>query len=323
MVYNILLIGSGNVGSRHLQALVKIPFKIQIDIIEPKKSAKELSISRLNEINYDEKTTLIVWHDLYNSKIPKSNVVIVATLSKGRSDLLNKLIMDGHTRILSEKILCQSKSEFDKIIKTCKKYDAKIWVNTNPRCFASYKKLKKLIPKHSQVNMIVNSNPELGMGTNAIHYIDLFSWLNDNYDIKLDGAHLLDLLPNKRGKDFIEFSGTVIGILKNHAIFVMSFLDNYPKNATVKISTNTFDFYVDETAGTLLQIKKNKYKSEKFTFEHVSSLTKKIVMDIITSDSCCLPTISESYDGHLELFKIFNHHIFKKTKKRVHLCPIT
>ena len=42
MVYRILLVGCGNVGSRHLQALVKIPFPVNIDIIESNASSKKL-----------------------------------------------------------------------------------------------------------------------------------------------------------------------------------------------------------------------------------------------------------------------------------------
>ena len=54
MVYRVLLVGCGNVGSRHLQALVKIPFPLKIDIIEPNPSSKKLGLSRLEEISYND-----------------------------------------------------------------------------------------------------------------------------------------------------------------------------------------------------------------------------------------------------------------------------
>ena len=55
MSYRILLVGCGNVGSRHLQALAKIPFSLKIDIIEPNSSSKKLGLSRLEEISYNKK----------------------------------------------------------------------------------------------------------------------------------------------------------------------------------------------------------------------------------------------------------------------------
>ena len=71
------------------------------------------------------------------------------------------------------------------------------------------------------------------MGTTIIHFLDLFSWMNDDYDVTLDGTLLNKLLPNKRGKDLVEFSGTVTGNLKNNAIFVISFLEHYSDNVIV------------------------------------------------------------------------------------------
>ena len=46
----ILLVGCGNIGSRHLQALAKLPFEVNVEIIEPNKISQQLAIKRLNEI---------------------------------------------------------------------------------------------------------------------------------------------------------------------------------------------------------------------------------------------------------------------------------
>ena len=60
MIYRILLIGCGNIGSRHLQAFVKIPHTLKIDIIEHNNSSKKLGLSRLQEISYNKKTKKIL-----------------------------------------------------------------------------------------------------------------------------------------------------------------------------------------------------------------------------------------------------------------------
>ena len=323
MTYRILLVGCGNVGSRHLQALLKIPYNLKIDIIEPKNSSKKLALSRLQEITYNKKTKIINWHNCYTSKILHSDLVIVATLSKNRANLLIKLINNGHKRILSEKILCQSKNEYEKIIKICKDKQAKIWVNTTPRCFNSFIKLKKLLSNNKPINLTVYSNPKIGLGTTIIHFLDLFSWMNDDYDVTLDGTLLNKLLPNKRGKDFVEFSGTVIGHLKNNAIFVISFLECYPNNVTIQLSNTVDEYCIDETSQKMIRIKNFKSKLEKFSFEHASTLTKTLAIDILKNDCCKLPILLESYRSHLEIFRIFNNHINKITKKKVKLCPIT
>ena len=147
--------------------------------------------------------------------------------------------------------------------------------------------------------------------------------MNDDYDIRLDGRLLNKLIPNKRGKDFVEFSGTVIGHLKNNAIFVISFQECYANKAFIKFSNTSDEFCIDETSQKMIRIKNFKPTLEKFSFEHASTLTKKFSMDILKNDCCKLPTIIESYTPHLEIFRIFNHHINRNSKKNVKLCPIT
>lgn len=323
MSYRILLVGCGNVGSRHLQALAKIPFSLKIDIIEPNPSSKKLGLSRLDEISYNKKTKIISWYNHYTSEIINSDLVIISTLAKNRVNLLIKLIKNGHKRILCEKYVCQSKNQYEKIIKISKTNKVKIWVNTNPRSFNSYVKLKKILSQNKPINLTVYSNSQLGLGTNIIHYLDLFCWMNDDCNVRLNGSFLNKLLPNKRGNDFVEFSGTVIGHLKNNALFVISFEDCYSKTALVKFSNIINEFCIDETNQKMIKIKNYTSKIENFSFEHASTMTKLFAIDILQNDCCTLPTITESYIPHLEIFRIFNHYINNNSKRNVKLCPIT
>ena len=48
----ILILGCGNVGSRHLQALTNLPYDLEIGIIEPNDESKKIAKARLNESNY-------------------------------------------------------------------------------------------------------------------------------------------------------------------------------------------------------------------------------------------------------------------------------
>ena len=50
----IILVGCGNIGSRHLQALTKLNGEYLIEIIEPNDEAVLLAKLRLSEMKYDE-----------------------------------------------------------------------------------------------------------------------------------------------------------------------------------------------------------------------------------------------------------------------------
>ena len=46
MTKKITLIGCGNVGSRHLQALAKTSFELEVNVVEPDENAKEIAENR-------------------------------------------------------------------------------------------------------------------------------------------------------------------------------------------------------------------------------------------------------------------------------------
>ena len=162
-----------------------------------------------------------------------------------------------------------------------------------------------------------------GLGTNAIHFIDLFSWFTGNYSVKLNGDFLLEkIFPNKRGKNLLEFAGTIFGSAKNSTITI-TFLpfENLP--LILDISTKNKRLIINETNEKIFMLNGKSKKIQYFKNELVSDLTIKIVDDIIKYNDCLLPNVHQSYTAHKELFRIFNIHIKKIFKKTSTLCPIS
>lgn len=324
MTKNLVLVGCGNVGSRHLQAVAKLPYDIVIDIVEPNKDAQALAKSRLNEIEYDKNNHNFFWRQSLDEVMNKSNLVIISTLSTGRIDIINQLLEKGHSRFLVEKMVCQSVEEYVSLLSQMKKFNAKGWVNTTPRCFKSYQKIKDHLGKTDMIHLSVLANSDAGLSTNAIHYIDLFCWLAEDYEIKLGGEFLSnELIPNKRGKNFKEFSGTLLGSLKNGSLLSLTFVPSYKGGVTVNISGNNEHFIIDETNEKITLLTERQNYDWKFKYEHVSSLTTAIAHDILEKDHCFLPNLHDSFYAHSELFRIFNLHVSRILKEDVQICPIT
>ena len=324
MITKIILVGCGNIGSRHLQAIAKLPFEIKVDIVEPNDDAQILAKTRLNEISYDKTTHKFFWYRSINELTTVAEIIIIATNSVGRVELLSELINQGNTRFLIEKLVCQSVIEYQTILKKIKENNCKVWVNTNRRYFKSYITIKELLQGKEIISFSVKTNSKNGLSSNAIHYIDLFSWLIEDYGIILDGKLLSDqLLENKRGTNFKEFSGIITGTMKNYSTFSMKFLPHLDNNVFVEIITNELKIIIDETDEkiTVYQDKRN-YNLE-FNHENVSNTSIQIINDILKNDKSLLPTINDLFDGHVELFRIFNAHINKLLNENVTLCPIT
>ncbi len=324
MLKKIILVGCGNVGSRHLQALVKLKYTTTICVVEPDKISQKIAKKRLNEISYDKRDHNIIWFNSIFNINEKSDVVIVATHSKGRVNLIKKLLMCGHKRFLIEKFVCQSTNEYKNLLLLMKKFNAKGWVNTNLQCFEGYQKIKKCFKPNETISLSVLTNSKYGLSTQAIHYLALFSWLTNNNKIKLDGKYLKkELILNKRSKSFKEFQGTLIGINNNDSFLNLTFLPSFSDSLIVKISGVHMHFILDEIHGKITVFNENKSKKWHFKFEHVSSLTTKIIKDILEKDNCLLPSVQDSFNHHSELFRIFNGHLRKMFNKDFKLCPIT
>ena len=143
MKKKILIVGCGNIGSRHLQALTKLNGNVTVDIVEHDSNSIKLAKSRLDEAGYDKKYFKFNWHKNFQTLDGYSDLVIVATLSKDRVKLIEKLLKIGYSRFLIEKLVCQSTSEYKYLLKIMKKFNAKGWVNTRCRYFKSYQKIKQ------------------------------------------------------------------------------------------------------------------------------------------------------------------------------------
>lgn len=314
-----MLVGCGNIGSRHLQALVKLPFETKIEIIEPNIDAQNTAKKRLNEIRYDKSTFSIIWNTtIINST--NYDLIILATPSKNRFELIKTLVDSGNKRFLIEKMVCQSQEEYEQILSQINSTNSKAWVNASRRYFDSYQKIKDLFSSDSQINLSVNAG-NMGLGSNAIHFLDLFLWIAQDNQFSLNGDFLDNkILDNKRGIEYKEFSGAIIGKSYNNSIITINFSQN-ENPLYVFIFGQNKSLLIDETNETLFDLKAN--KKEKFKVEFQSILTTKIVKDIFTNDTSLLPTLEESKNTHNELFRIFNNHIKKISGKEVEKCPIT
>ena len=324
MSKRIILVGCGNIGSRHLQAIAKLSHEVKVDIVEPSNDAQNFAKLRLKEITCDKTNHEFFWYKSVNELKKTGDLVVVATNSIGRADLILELINKGNTRFFIEKMVCQSVNEYNLLLKKMKEYGGIGWVNTNPRCFKSYKKIKEILQDMKVISLSVKTNSKNGLGTNAIHYIDLFSWLVEDNKIILNGESLLDeLLPNKRGQNFKEFSGAITGTTKNGSSLSLTFLPNLNDEMIVEISTNKLKIVIDETNGKITTYGDTRDYNLEFNYEHVSSTSIHIIDGILKNDKCLLPTLNESFNVHSELFRIFNAHINKLLKENIELCPIT
>lgn len=322
----IALVGCGQIGSRHLQAIVKVKRRLKVQVVEPSNASQDLGKKRLKEVPFSTKDIQVEWLKDIDNLEKQSDLTVVATNAQNRSKIIEKLIKIGHRRFLIEKMVCQSTEEYERLLESFDEYKAKGWVNCPRRYYPFYQKIINLLKGDSPLIFnVVAGNQRLGC--NAIHFLDLFAACVRNYEnIELDGNYLFPkLLSNRRGKDFVEFAGTIIAKIDGN-FASLAFHPVNPIGASLTILSENNKIFVDEeNRKAFLVRRKNNWKKEAYPFKEIytSTLTTKIAKEIIEDDTCKLPALQDLYYLHKELFRIFNQHIRLMTGRSMKRCPIT
>lgn len=331
MKKRITLIGCGQIGSRHLQAIAKLAgagrFSIEMQIVEPAPASEMTGKQRLLEISKETEAFSVEWLKDLSDVEGNTDLTIVATTAKGRVGLINELLQRGHRRFLIEKMVCQSTGEYEDLLKAMSRHDAKGWVHCPFRYFDFYRKVRNTIDRDGRIVLNVTGG-NLGLGCTAIHYLDLFLYfLRDGHGpIELDGSRLSALIPpSKRGRDFVEFSGTLTANTGDHFASI-SFLSDHQAPAVLNFTGANLRFWVDEScqgARVAAAADNWDWRNWDFKYQHTSDLSAVIVKDLFDSDNCLLPTLAESYHVHKELFRVFTMQLLKVHGIQPRFCPIT
>ena len=202
-VKKILVVGFGKMGCRHAQSLINDP-SFEVHILE---NSKENIINNLKLINYEYND--FFW---YNNivDIPILDMAIIATSSNPRFDIFNRLLDHGYRYFLLEKIVFQSKKQFDKAIELVESTNSSVYCNFVNRYFKAYQNIKNELLPNENIQISVHGGP-FGLGCNSIHYLDLFQYLTNNSKIKYISSNITESkIKNRRGSHYKEFYGFCI-----------------------------------------------------------------------------------------------------------------
>lgn len=320
---NILLIGAGNIGSRHLQGLKKVPIPLNIEVVDPSADALKLAEERYYQIPSSIKHQ-IKFSNNTESISEKIDFAILATSSNVRREITEKLVNRSQVKyVLFEKLLFQKKEDYPAVEKLLKKKKIKAWVNCNMRATPFYADLKEKILSR-KVHCIVNGS-KYGFITNAIHFIDYIAFLSDGYNFTLD-THLLDKKPilSKR-KDFLEFNGTLNVYFSNGCVGVFTCYPNGDAPIVVEIISPEIRAMANESDRKTYTFTspESGWEEKKESLSFQSEITNIITKSILQKGTCQLTPYSQSAKLHLVLLEGLRKHLNNYSSKKYNYYPFT
>jgi predicted dehydrogenase len=299
-----LIIGAGQLGSRHLQGLVKYLGQLEVYVLDPSIDSLKIAEARENEIIHNHE---VFYTQSWEALPDFFDIVIVATSANIRESVINKLLENHKVRFLIlEKVLFQELDAYQRVHDLLVKHNVNTYVNHPRRMFESYKNLKLKIEKNSQsIYSVVGGN--WGVGCNALHLLDLFVYLSGKKLQDINVNSIEDKLLESSRKGFVEFTGTLTGHLSDGSFFSITSLKGTPSAITVTIFNNEQRFIIQEGgAPQIYELAKNnlfKIENQDFNIQYQSQLTTNIAVELFENNICSLPTFDEARHTH-ELFII-------------------
>lgn len=324
-MYRILLIGAGQLGSRHLQGLLNVKLPISIDVVDPNISSLESAKKRASEIKYDYNNVLVNYFTSIDNIFPNIDICIIATTANHRFEIIKKIITISKIKnLILEKILFQKQIEYELTEKLLKEHNINCWVNCPRRIFSIYKDLRQKITKKDKITLTLIGG-DWGLACNSIHFIDLVCFLSDDYIFTLETTGLSDIFESKR-VGFYEVSGSLKATFSNGSEIFLHSRRHSNANIKMQILSNSYFWEIDEFKGELsttdLLGSLNLVKS-KFVIPYQSQITNLICEEILLKNECALPSYKNSMLEHQQFINPLIDFLKKKSINCENGCPIT
>ena len=318
----IAVVGSGEIGSRHLQGLAKSKNKLSLYVVDSNNDSLELSKKRYNEIP----NSLNDIKFLNNiSLLPSAiDIGIISTTSIHRKQLIESLLKISSIKyMILEKIVFQNVEDFDTVVKLFSKNNTKSWVNCNRRTFKIYQKIKEYI-SGEQIFMKVMGN-SWGMACNSIHFIDLFLYLTSQDTLSFRNDDLVKKIIHSKRENFFEIKGKLYAETERGDKLELIDDKNYDKEFfQIEIYYKHNEIKVDEINKRFKIISESKeVLEEKIEIPFQSDQTGILVDKLFDTNDLSLPTLSACMKYHIPMLLSFNDYFSKVMKKEIKSCPIT
>lgn len=315
-MYNIVIIGAGQLGSRHLQGVKKSNLPLSIWVVDPNESSLKIAKERYECIDGENKSVFFVKHI---DKLPvRIDLAIISTSSKPRLIVIKQLLKHSIvSNMVLEKFLFPKLSDYDEARVLIEKNKINTWVNCPRRMMPIYKSLKSHMVSGPITMKYVNNN--WGLCCNSIHFIDIFLYITGENLFNIDLSDIeKKIIPSKR-EGYIELCGTIKITTPHKNQLILSSLENYQGKHNVQIINDQKSYEIDEINGII----KDANNSTHFQMPFQSDLSGIMVEQILSDKKSDLTSFHESASYHYHFLEQIVKYYNIMTGSNDDSCPIT
>jgi hypothetical protein len=305
MVRSVAIVGAGNIGIRHLQSLAT-----QGTNSDSRFDIFDISPERENDIRevaspLSQRHTLNFYTDLTQG-LEEYDVTIIATTSSIRLKVTNSFLENHKTKnLILEKVVFPIESDFSAFEESHPDLLGNVYVNCNLRSTEFYRNFKKDILSQENIESFKISGNSWGLGCNAIHFLDLLSFLNNDHKTLITNTTINGVIEAKRS-GYDEVLGKIVGTCGSTQFTMNCSEGDFSLLIEINTDKNTYKFN-DTGSGYQIETSNESFSCENTRLPYQSEMTNSVVEDLVNSNSCNLPKYETSRDLHLEMLKSFSN----------------
>ncbi|MFX0059061.1 MAG: Gfo/Idh/MocA family oxidoreductase [Candidatus Hodarchaeota archaeon] len=320
----VAVIGAGNIGSRHLQALKSVNVPIEITVVDPNSESLKIAQERYNSMSSGQINHPIKYYNNYELIPTSLDIAIIATYSTNRRKIIEQLYEKSYIKsFILEKILFNKAEDYHYIKNLLDKHKSQAWVNCTRRSFPFYQKIKNWF-QNKQIIFVV-SGSKWKLMSNLIHFIDYMAYVLNNYSFSIDFNHLDLNLIKSNVPGFFELEGTVKVYFNDGSIGIFNSYPSGEQPVIIDIISDDVRCIINEIEQKTLVnwSKKEGWDEYESKVLYTSQLTTKFVEDIINNNQCQLTPYNNSMELHLLTYEPLLNHLNENSENHFDFYPFT
>lgn len=323
---HVVIVGAGQLGSRHLQALALSEVDIQISVVDPSSESLTVAKARFGQMAVSDKVKGIEFYNHLHLIPCNVDLCVIATNANHRLDALKQLIASCQVGyILFEKVLFQSVAELNDAYALLSQHKISAWVNCPRRMFPTYQWLKQIFASQRNLVMEVKGN-DWDLACNAVHFIDLWAFLGAACNYQLDLAGLSSEVLQSKRSGYMEIQGQLSGQDNQGSRFLLVCeVAGQTPNVTVRFETDGYVVEINETQGNGTIFNKLNGQSQAVDYQVVyqSGLTQKVAASLLQHGQCELTSFTDSMALHTPFLSKLGEFFALHGDVKDSSCPIT
>lgn len=315
----VLLMGSGQMGSRHLQGLVAMKAELEITVVDPSPKSLETAQSRWIEAGGAESSHHVRWLESLPPNLQRVDIALIVTSSKGRADLIDNVAKAIDVRYwVLEKVLSQSSEELREIQAAVSSCDG-VWVNTPRRMMPWHQSLKDAFASRGALEVSYSAGL-WGLACNSIHFIDLIAWWSGESLVSVDTSGLGRNWQESKRAGYFEITGELVAEFSGGSVLrLQSNKGALAQPLKIQLADGVV-WEINEPAGMARSVAGSQLGGQ---LEFQSQLSGRLMDDILQRGECDLPSLDESCAMHAIFLDAMLVHWNQSQNRNDDRVPIT